>query len=1618
MGLNVNNSILTGWVANTTIPEEGFVQRIQQEHESLFVNDHSLGAKNFAYAGRSEKGKVTHTNKFDELGNAQQVLNSNRSKILPARARRKLKRLVNFAAKAVSAFAVIPQKLHEETFLSKIDAKTVCCIVDSGTAYHIVRDEECFASIDSGKTVNIRSATGLDSGRRGVLKDSFLGSGIRAIHYPLLPVAVLLSTDGLKQHGWETHLTLPQNGGDYLLHPSTMTFYQLTRKDNLPTIEIDFGNTPAFVVSCNEKPKETVKTPKWFKANNVEINNSNNNNDNNSSDINEHPFGPDRLNETLYGPAQSQGNPPPSYDTPARENPPPTSKCEAQEHSVDNTPSREHPTPTSKCESQVPSVDEEMCVEVGPKETDLLPPGTTLVPPPTLRKRARSNCSGKRKLVTSKIVPNKLRLHQRLGHFYDASSRIECIDCLQFKGRKTGHEKVRNQKFDTPSPFLLTSTDFFGKIKPTSYRLKKWVMLFIDDHSGFAYAQCLKTKSEAPRVLEEFVTQVRRKIGVPYGKTTHPQTNKLIIAGIRSDNEPVLRSREWENTCNRLCVQQTHSVPYEPQGNGTCERFVQSTKDSLRVSMGNVDPRLWDYCIDNLIQLWNMRPSLKATLALGGSKRKINKTPNDVLRHESMNPLVKARTNDREEYTRRFGCLAYFKPYLPNKRMGDYTKDSNSPLLPKRIRGVYLGLSPTNSSWLIGIYRNSELAVYETRSAIFLEDVMVNDVEELAREDPPVLQQILTRLNALDKKRVSAGEQTKVAAGEYEEYSLKGLEVSQYPDGGDAQTQISKDPLESLRLPHRHNLSEQVNGENSKKVVELDLGESQDEGVRSDQEPVNSKVLAPKSLRTHEMPVGTLVSGENSNTKSKTDRMDKVLGSDLPRPDQGVEVSGATSSATRGNAQGETGAQQSSSGDYTYGPPTVVNKRRGRPKGSKDKKAGKRKRKTKEEMRKEKEATQEKCNFLTDEEFQVYSHLAFDPEEEHEEIEEVQIFLVKDPTVPSKPGDSVSPTTAFNPVNVERPKWVEAKSLEQARLEAYKCWRKLSPEEEVQWRQGKLQAIPCALLLNRKRCGRFKARLVVLGNRWKPNAEDNSVYASVVSQVGNRATMVQIAKNGFIPKPFDISNAFIRASMGDTKVCVKLPESFREEGNKADDGKRMLLKALYGLPISPRLWAKTLAADLTKLGWIECLHEPGVWHRRCPNTNLVTAFLTVYVDDCVLACRNMEETNAELKKIHDKHPLSEIETHIDAKGTRSFDMTGVDVSINPNSHTLKMSMSNYTKKVLKRFDIPLESTKSLTTPSFPEANLYTTNSAPSKFPFRECVGALQWLATNTRPDIAHSTNMLARASCNPVTTSMAKCCRIVLKYLVGTIDTSIEYSPASEKAFEKLYTEVSKHPDNAKVETDQMKNAVTTFTDASFGVTYKEMRSISGVIIYLYGTPIAWSSKIQSAFAKSTTESEWIAMADGISLSQSVYQVHQFLMGRPTKQAPLFGDNRGAVLSAREKDITDIAKKTRHIALRFQAVREEKNRVWFCPTDLMKADGLTKSSNAAALKMIFDHSKAEKKKFVVDAEENNECEFTASEADSWVSTYFNSIGRTMTLDGTWSEGHTHYCLMSNILENY
>ena len=61
--------------------------------------------------------------------------------------------------------------------------------------------------------------------------------------------------------------------------------------------------------------------------------------------------------------------------------------------------------------------------------------------------------------------------------------------------------------------------------------------------------------------------------------------------------------------------------------------------------------------------------------------------------------------------------------------------------------------------------------------------------------------------------------------------------------------------------------------------------------------------------------------------------------------------------------------------------------------------------------------------------------------------------------------------------------------------------------------------------------------------------------------------------------------------------------------------------------------------------------------------------------------------------------------------------------------------------------------------------------------------------------------------------------------------------------------------------------------------------------------------------------------------------------GLPKKQMLLWVGNESAIKSASNEEV---GQKNRHFALRHHMVRDENERLRFCPTELQRADGLTK----------------------------------------------------------------------------
>ena len=180
-----------------------------------------------------------------------------------------------------------------------------------------------------------------------------------------------------------------------------------------------------------------------------------------------------------------------------------------------------------------------------------------------------------------------------------------------------------------------------------------------------------------------------------------------------------------------------------------------------------------------------------------------------------------------------------------------------------------------------------------------------------------------------------------------------------------------------------------------------------------------------------------------------------------------------------------------------------------------------------------------------------------------------------------------------------------------------------------------------------------------------------------------------------------------------------------------------------------------------------------------------------------------------------------------------------------------------------------------------------------KFLYREAVGALMYLMTGSRPDLAYAVGVCSRSLDNPSTQDYMRVKRI-FRYIKGTMDLGIVY----------------KH--NYKV------GYLKGFSDADHGGDVSTGRSTSGVLCMYSGGAVSWSSQRQSSVAISTTEAEIVAASE--CAKELVWLKTLFEGIVQLKDLPvLMVDNEAAIKLAQNPEFH---KRTKHIRIRHFFVRE------------------------------------------------------------------------------------------------
>uniref|UniRef100_A0A803R1P3 Reverse transcriptase Ty1/copia-type domain-containing protein n=1 Tax=Cannabis sativa TaxID=3483 RepID=A0A803R1P3_CANSA len=380
---------------------------------------------------------------------------------------------------------------------------------------------------------------------------------------------------------------------------------------------------------------------------------------------------------------------------------------------------------------------------------------------------------------------------------------------------------------------------------------------------------------------------------------------------------------------------------------------------------------------------------------------------------------------------------------------------------------------------------------------------------------------------------------------------------------------------------------------------------------------------------------------------------------------------------------------------------------------------------------------------------------------------------------------------------------------------------------------------------------RFKARLVAKGFQQVPGVDFFETYSPVVKPCTIRLMFTMAVTYGWEIQQLDINNAFLNGELKEA-VYMYQPQGFVDP--QFPNHVCKLNKAIYGLKQAPRAWFDKLKQSLQQWGFSNSKADSSLFFS---NTNGKLLLILVYVDDILITGHDQHQVQHVISTLQSKFALKIL-------GPVSY-FLGFEV-IRDGSH-LYLTQHKYTKDLLN--STQMNDSKSQPTPMCSTTKLSQHTGTPMKNPtmYRSVLGALQYL-TMTRPDIAFAVNRLSQFQQAPTSDHWSACKRI-LRYLSGTLHEGLHFAPAKTLDLQG-------------------------FTDADWAGCYDDRKSTSGYCIYFGGNLVSWCSKKQTVVARSSTESEYRALA--LATTELVW-IQSVLkeVGIPFQHCPiLWCDNLGA----------------------------------------------------------------------------------------------------------------------------
>ncbi|RVX15044.1 Retrovirus-related Pol polyprotein from transposon TNT 1-94 [Vitis vinifera] len=382
---------------------------------------------------------------------------------------------------------------------------------------------------------------------------------------------------------------------------------------------------------------------------------------------------------------------------------------------------------------------------------------------------------------------------------------------------------------------------------------------------------------------------------------------------------------------------------------------------------------------------------------------------------------------------------------------------------------------------------------------------------------------------------------------------------------------------------------------------------------------------------------------------------------------------------------------------------------------------------------------------------------------------------------------------------------------------------------------------------------RYKARLVVKGFQQKEGIDYTEIFSPVVKMSTIRLVLGMVAAENLHLEQLDVKTAFLHGDLEEDLYMIQ-PEGFIVQGQKNLVCK--LRKSLYGLKQAPRQWYKKFDNFMHRIGFKR-------WS-------------------------DIEKINNLKKQLSKQFAMKDLGA--------AKQILGMRIIRDKANGTLKLSQSEYVKKVLSRFN--MNEAKPVSTPLGSHFKLSKEQSPKteeerdhmSKVPYASAIGSLMYAMVCTRPDIAHAVGVVSRFMSRPGKQHW-EAIKWILRYLKGSLDTCLCFTGASLK--------------------------LQGYVDADFAGDIDSRKSTTGFVFTLGGIAISWASNLQKIVTLSTTEAEYVAATEA---GKEMIWLHGFLdeLGKKQEMGILHSDSQSAIFLAKNSAFHS---KSKHIQTKYHFIR-------------------------------------------------------------------------------------------------